>query len=317
MSEFMDSLVERLPLHSALQKSDNQGRKVLDYTVGEFMDNHDVTELLEGMFLTSATGGYLDLWGRQYKVTRRTDETDDSYRERIIQESLGHLTTDYLQEVFGLTVYAYVSNFNPANNTLTSDNEYINSNGYMIFTDDRTIATLENKFVLDSNVHLRNCYGCLFYDSGVNDFVKSNWYKWNGLSISPSIEGVLLTNSAELFGTCVVLQDPHNRDLYNWSGEVIITFDVVEVTKVTAPNEDSSPAFQIFDTANPVNYYHCYLDENTEKVKCIVSSDSIEMYKDDVLVDSFDVELGNYAVSFSCWKDASVKWKNFKVMPND
>ena len=59
------------------------------------------------------------------------------------------------------------------------------------------------------------------------------------------------------------------------------------------------------------------LDENTEKVKCIVSSDSIEMYKDDVLTDTFDVTLTNYAISFVCWQGASVTWKNFKVMPND
>ena len=150
MSDFIEMLVELLPMHSVLQNTDNDLRKVLDRTVGEYMDSVD--HIYDELFLQTATGGWLDAHGKDYGVLRKTDETDDSYRERIIQEKNDRLTPLYLSELYGVTLYAYVSGFNPANNTLTSDNPYA-SNEYMSVADLEIQKVLNSKFAIDSEVH--------------------------------------------------------------------------------------------------------------------------------------------------------------------
>ena len=79
-----------LSLGSALQRDDNELRKVLDRSVGEYMDAVELP--LDELFLTSASGGWLDAHGRDYGVTRRPDESDDDFRERIVFEKLEFLT---------------------------------------------------------------------------------------------------------------------------------------------------------------------------------------------------------------------------------
>jgi len=231
MSEFMDSLVERLPLHSALQKPSNQGRKVLDYTVGEFMDNYDATELLEGMFITSATGGYLDLWGRQYKVTRRPDETDDSYRERIIQESLGHLTTDYLESVYGLDLYSYSELYRPSTNKLVSDNPYNDNDGFMGKCDNDTITSLNKRFILGSNVHLVTGWTYLFVDSGTTGTVNSRWDFPSSINAESTINGLTFTYSPQSYQNANIYlkSSASSRD---WSDGIVIDFDIVDATGI-------------------------------------------------------------------------------------
>ena len=159
MSVFLDMLLEMLPLGSALQKEDNELRKVLDRSLGEFMDSLELP--LDEVFLTSASGGWLDAHGRDFGVTRRPDEDDESFRERIIFEKLEYLTVGNLMSVYGLDLYAFVSLYNPLVNQLTSDNPYI-SDRYMSIADDTTKEILDKKFILDN--------GILWFDgdTGVN-----------------------------------------------------------------------------------------------------------------------------------------------------
>ena len=77
MSEFMDMLVGMLPIHSEMQKKDNQLRKVLDRSIGEYMDTFE--QPYDQLFLDTATGGWLDAHGRDYGVPRRLSEDDESY----------------------------------------------------------------------------------------------------------------------------------------------------------------------------------------------------------------------------------------------
>ena len=148
MSNFIDALVDMLPEHSALKKKDNELRKVLDYSVGAWFDAHDVQDFYEQLFLTSATGKYLDLHGKDYAVYRKTDESDEDYRERIVQEKLEHLTPEYLKSIYGLTLYVFVDDFDASENTLTSDNVYINHDGYMAEAPVDLQRIIEKKFVL-------------------------------------------------------------------------------------------------------------------------------------------------------------------------
>ena len=153
MSVFIDEFVDRLPMHSALRKPFNQGRVVLDRTVGEWMDNFDESELWEGCFLTSAEGKYLDLWGRQFKVSRKENESDEDYRQRIIYESLGHLTADYLLDVFNVGLFVFVTDFDATDNMLTSDNPHLIGNEkFMISCDTATKELLLKKFVIGGEI---------------------------------------------------------------------------------------------------------------------------------------------------------------------
>lgn len=149
MSVFMDMLAELLPSSSAIQKEDNELRKVLDRSVGEFMDNLELP--LDELFLTSASGGWLDAFGRDFGVPRRLDEDDESYRERIVFEKLEYLTVANLLSVYGLELFAFVSDFDPVDNMLTSDNPYLSSR-YMSVADETTRDILDKKFVLGAEV---------------------------------------------------------------------------------------------------------------------------------------------------------------------
>lgn len=137
---------------SKLANKNNPMQKIINNGVGEWMQNIDEADFIEHLFLQEATGDYLDLQGRNYGVKRKIDETDEDYRNRIIYESLGHLTVDYLKEIYGLNVYVKVNNFDKENNDLTSDNPYLTDKGFMVDADEQTRRILNKKFVLDNNI---------------------------------------------------------------------------------------------------------------------------------------------------------------------
>lgn len=148
MSDFADALFELLPLQSSLQDKNNEGHKVIEDTIGSWFDNFNLFEFYNGLFLNDATGKYLDLFGKDYGVTRQSDEDDESFRTRIIQEKLDYLTPNHLKTVFGLHLYNYIPLFDVKENVLTSDNVYI-GNKYMCFNDVSLHSVLDKKFVLD------------------------------------------------------------------------------------------------------------------------------------------------------------------------
>lgn len=150
MSDFVDMLVEMLPMHSELQKEDNPFRKVLDRTVGAYMDDFEIP--YEQIFLTSATGGWLDAHGRDYGIPRKIDESDDNYRQRIIYEKLDHLTPQLLKDMYNVQLFTYRDDFDVTENTLVSDNPYINNGGFLGLVDSDTADILDKKFILDLGV---------------------------------------------------------------------------------------------------------------------------------------------------------------------
>ena len=124
-------------------------RKVLDKSVGEWMDGFE--QPYDELFLSTASGGWLDAHGRDYGVPRKIDETDEDYRERIVYEKLDHLTVGLLYTVYGLDLFVFVEDFDPLENTLTSDNPHI-SNSYMSIADEDLQSILNGKFVLEGEV---------------------------------------------------------------------------------------------------------------------------------------------------------------------
>lgn len=147
MSVFGEELVERLPLSSSLHDKGNPMRKILVDGVGEWLDRFDSDYLGEEVFLDSATGRFLDLWGRDYNVPRKPNESDDIYRERIVYETVGHLTTNYLSDVYGVELYSKVNGFDVSENFLVSDNVYASDKLMGVASSD-AVNSLNKKFVL-------------------------------------------------------------------------------------------------------------------------------------------------------------------------
>lgn len=160
MTDFMDMFCEMLPMASNLQNKNNEVRNVLDKTVGEYMEN--IADIGDEVFLTSATGGWLDAWGRDYGVIRRVDESDDSFRERIIFEKLEYLTAHNLQEIYGVQLFSAFDGFYAPDNDLTSDNPYL-TDWFMGVAPEETQNILNKKFILGTSV--------MWYDGNELDYI--------------------------------------------------------------------------------------------------------------------------------------------------
>lgn len=175
MTDIGEEIINRLPETCGLHDPNNPVRPIIVDGLGgvlqDWIDNFNY----EDFFINTAHGGYLDRFGKVYNVTRKTGEDDDSYRERIILTSLGHLTVDYLEKLFGLDFMAFVREYNPDLNILTSDNPYNNSNGLMALVSEDMKAILEKKFILDSKVHLWTAWSLLFYDSCKTGTINPIW----------------------------------------------------------------------------------------------------------------------------------------------
>ena len=151
MSEYGEEILDRLPENSSLKLKDNPARKVLDHTVGDWLDNFD--DNFTNLFLTEAVGKFIDCHGKEYAVYRKINESDEDYKKRIIYEIMGHLTADYLIDIYKVELYVDIPNYNLNNNQLTSDNHYINGlKGFMADSDEITKSILNKKFVLGSGV---------------------------------------------------------------------------------------------------------------------------------------------------------------------
>ena len=151
---FGEGIIERLPVQSKLNQSNNPMRLVLINTVGALLDDYNtgLDDFFDSVFITESSGEWLNTLGVDYNIPRKIGESDDDYRERIIYERMGHLTADYLVDVYGVKLYTRVDDFNKSDNTLVSDNPYIKTNGFMMLTDASTKDILYKKFVLGDEV---------------------------------------------------------------------------------------------------------------------------------------------------------------------
>ena len=86
MSKYGKGIINRLHPLSPLHNKNNEGRLVIDNTIGEYLDNFEKRELTKELFLFHATGKYLDLHGHEYGVPRKEGESDETYRQRILLE---------------------------------------------------------------------------------------------------------------------------------------------------------------------------------------------------------------------------------------
>ena len=152
MSIYGSEIIDRLSVDCGLRNPLNPIGKLIDYGIGEWFDGFVESNDYDNFFLDSAVGGYLDKWGRDYNVPRKPDEDDESYRKRLYYEVLGYLTVSYLLIVYGLTLYSYQADFDVSDNTMVSDNPYLNSYGFMTVASDDIQSVLAKKFVVDTGL---------------------------------------------------------------------------------------------------------------------------------------------------------------------
>lgn len=165
MSDFGEEIINRLNSYSSLHNENNPMRKIILNTVGEWLQRYDDAEYFEQLFLATASADYLDLHGITYKVYRKAGESDEDYLQRIVYESISHLTSNYINDVYDLGVYVDVMGFEEevintypksSNIKLTSDNMNISStDGYFILLNSSTDPrknSLSKKMVLGSRI---------------------------------------------------------------------------------------------------------------------------------------------------------------------
>lgn len=163
VSTYGEGIINRLHPNSPLRQEGNPARTLIMKTIGAWLDNYDVTELYDNGFLETATGKWLDLYGQDLGVVRQLDESDEDYRTRLIYASIGNLSIDYLLNVFDLSLYSFREDFNVEDNTLVSDNPFLNTGGYISVAEDDVISIMDRKLLLDGSISWVNSYGALGY----------------------------------------------------------------------------------------------------------------------------------------------------------
>ena len=149
LSLFGEEIINRVN-NSYLNDETNPMNRIINYTVGEWLENEFNDDFFEQFFLNEARGEYLDLHGKDFGIRRKIDESDEVYRERIIMESLGHLTISYLTKIHNVKLYSFVDDFDITENSLTSDNPYYKENGFIGFADDETKQNLNKRFIIEA-----------------------------------------------------------------------------------------------------------------------------------------------------------------------
>jgi len=129
---------ERLNPLSNLSNSESDGYKLIKNTIGWFLDEKNDAELINQIFISTATGEYLDLIGNTYGVTRKTDETDEDYRNRILLIVNFVFSPNYLHKL-GVEIFCYVEEIE---NQITSSNPLL-SHQYLLYADNDTQKTVE------------------------------------------------------------------------------------------------------------------------------------------------------------------------------
>lgn len=285
MSVFMGMLCDMLPRASNLQDKSNDVRKVLDYSVGEYMDN--LSEINDELFLTSATGGWLDAWGKDYGLIRRVDEDDDSFRERIIFEKLEYLTVRNLKDIYGVRLFYAFDGFNPVSNDLTSDNPYL-TDWYMGVAPLETQNILNKKFILDNSV--------LWYNGEELDYI-----------IEHSTNNKLLKNYLDLYyanslagylwGTNVYLKSV-KLTLPLVTNTSRLFYQQTNLTDVKLNLPSSKSCISMFERCN--NLTSVELESPNCTVATFLFKDCSALKNVKLDMSGFDGELGNVHIFANC-----------------
>lgn len=122
--------------------------ELINNTIGYFFEliETDTENLKNGMFLNTAEGEYLDLWGIDLGIKRINGESDENYFNRLFFLPTDRLTPELIYTVYDLQLISYDSEAD--NLTLLSDNHFIN-NKYYVDCSDSVWEQLSKKFIVE------------------------------------------------------------------------------------------------------------------------------------------------------------------------
>ncbi|MBR0369690.1 MAG: hypothetical protein IJH63_03060 [Methanobrevibacter sp.] len=146
---YIEGIIDRLN-NPYLKSKNNDGRLVLDGTIGEYLENYNNN--FKNYFLSRASGKWLDLHGLDYGILRLDNESDKHYRERIM------LINSILMRILdfnnlNINLWVYDSNVAEGNDYLTSRNTYLQIDrnhglpNFLGYADDFTKEYVSNKFI--------------------------------------------------------------------------------------------------------------------------------------------------------------------------
>jgi len=113
---YIEGILDRINLTDSISE---EGYIVLDGTLGEWLEHN--SDIFLNWFASTATGGYLDLIGKEYGLLRLDNESDDDFRARIkIEINIVQSTTDIINA--GVTLWIYDEHVADGDEYLTSRN---------------------------------------------------------------------------------------------------------------------------------------------------------------------------------------------------
>ena len=147
LTVYTKGILERIN-NESLQDENNDFVKVLDGTIGEYLENRK-NHFLD-IFLITSSDNFLDLHGKMYGLFRKKDESDEDYRNRIIlNKSILQRTSDFGQLDIGLWIY---KDGVVDKDTLTSRNPYLkdeHDEDYIFIVSGADVEYLQKKFLLE------------------------------------------------------------------------------------------------------------------------------------------------------------------------
>lgn len=119
---------------------------LVNNTIGYFLEliEEGTVMMNDGCFLDTAEGKYLDLWGRDYGISRLDGESDDDYRIRLSILPLQRFTIDTLYELYNVQLLTYKPGADDL--TLLSDNHFL-ADKYFVDIDDSIWQDIVGKFL--------------------------------------------------------------------------------------------------------------------------------------------------------------------------
>ena len=126
-----NAIESRLHEETSLRYPENIVRKILKEVINKHLEDleNTVEELLYESFLVSCSGDYLDIRGSEYGILREKNESDNSYRQRILNMISSFFTVNFMKKQ-GFILYTINSLDSNIRTEMTSNNPYLN-NEYM------------------------------------------------------------------------------------------------------------------------------------------------------------------------------------------
>ena len=144
------TITDLMPVDSLIR--DTPWEEFINNSIGYFLEllEADVEALNDGLFIESAEGKYLDLHGKDLGLPRKSGESDDDYRNRLLVEPLDQFTLKAMYEVYDVQLLSY--NANKTDLMLLSDNHLL-ANEYFIDCSNELWEIIVRKFITGSTLH--------------------------------------------------------------------------------------------------------------------------------------------------------------------